>query len=103
MVSRVNMLMGAQTRSTSDLLRDYRETSVASSRGSSDITEPEPDNTGVVAMSTVTGHNMVKTGSLSSLGTRSVVTPVTRAVQIMLQMMINYTSDVIGVDPSLSL
>merc|ERR1712117_922731 len=70
MVSRVNMLMGAQTRSTSDLLRDYRETSVASSRGSSDITEPEHDNTGVVAMSGP-GHNMVKTGSLSSLGTRS--------------------------------
>ena len=36
------------TVSSSDLLRDYRETSVASSRGSSDITEPDPgDNTGL--------------------------------------------------------
>jgi len=68
MVSRVNMLTNAQTRSTSDLVRDYRETSVASSRGSSDITEPDNDNTGVMPIS---GHHMVKTGSLSSLGSRS--------------------------------
>ena len=66
MVSRVNMLT-SQTRSTSDLLRDLRETSVASSRGSSDITEPEPDMTGMVG----TQQQMVKAGSLSSLGTRS--------------------------------
>merc|ERR1711976_1154262 len=46
----------------------YRETSVASSRGSSDITEPDNDNTGVMPIS---GHHMVKTGSLSSLGSRS--------------------------------
>merc|ERR1719270_3326563 len=70
MVARVNMLTGAQTRSTSDLLRDYRETSVASSRGSSDITEPDNDNTGLVATGPG-GHNLVKAGSLSSLGTRS--------------------------------
>ena len=70
MVARVNMLTGAQTRSTSDLLRDYRETSVASSRGSSDITEPDNDNTaGMVAVGPG-GHNLVKAGSLSSLGTR---------------------------------
>ena len=67
MVSRVNMLT-SQTRSTSDLLRDLRETSVASSRGSSDITEPEPDMTGMVGITT---QQMVKAGSLSSLGTRS--------------------------------
>ena len=66
MVSRVNQLT-SQTRSTSDLLRDMRETSVASSRGSSDITEPEPDMTGMVG----TQQQMVKAGSLSSLGTRS--------------------------------
>ena len=66
MVSRVTMLTGGQTRSTSDLLRDMRETSVASSRGSSDITEPEPDLTGMVST-----QQMVKAGSLSSLGTRS--------------------------------
>ena len=66
MVSRVNQLT-SQTRSTSDLLRDMRETSVASSRGSSDITEPEPDLTGMVG----TQHQLVKAGSLSSLGTRS--------------------------------
>ena len=65
MVSRVNMLT-SQTRSTSDLLRDMRETSVASSRGSSDITEPEPDLTGMVGT-----QQLVKAGSLSSLGTRS--------------------------------
>merc|ERR1719412_698343 len=65
MVSRVNQLT-SQTRSTSDLLRDMRETSVASSRGSSDITEPEPDLTGMVAT-----QQLVKAGSLSSLGTRS--------------------------------
>merc|ERR1719412_1352541 len=67
MVSRVNMLT-SQTRSTSDLLRDLRETSVASSRGSSDITEPEPDMTGMVGTQQ---QQMVKAGSLSSLGTRS--------------------------------
>merc|ERR1719189_2110214 len=67
MVSRVNQLT-SQTRSTSDLLRDMRETSVASSRGSSDITEPEPDLTGMVASTT---QPLVKAGSLSSLGTRS--------------------------------
>ena len=65
MVSRVNQLT-SQTRSTSDLLRDMRETSVASSRGSSDITEPEPDLTGMVGTT-----QLVKAGSLSSLGTRS--------------------------------
>ena len=65
MVSRVNQLT-SQTRSTSDLLRDLRETSVASSRGSSDITEPEPDLTGMVGTT-----QLVKAGSLSSLGTRS--------------------------------
>lgn len=70
MVSRVNMLTTGQTRSTSDLLRDMRETSVASSRGSSDITEPEPDMTGMVSM-VGTSHQMVKAGSLSSLGNRS--------------------------------
>ena len=69
MVSRVNMLTGGQTRSTSDLLRDMRETSVASSRGSSDITEPEPDMTGMVGI--VGTQQLVKAGSLSSLGTRS--------------------------------
>ena len=68
MVSRVNMLTSQTTRSTSDLLRDLRETSVASSRGSSDITEPEPDLTGMVASTT---QPLVKAGSLSSLGTRS--------------------------------
>ena len=67
MVSRVNMLT-SQTRSTSDLLRDLRETSVASSRGSSDITEPEPDMTGMVGTQQ---QQMVKAGSVSSLGTRS--------------------------------
>ena len=66
MVSRVNMLTTGQTRSTSDLLRDMRETSVASSRGSSDITEPESDLTGMVGT-----QQLVKAGSLSSLGTRS--------------------------------
>ena len=66
MVSRVNMLTSQTTRSTTDLLRDLRETSVASSRGSSDITEPEPDLTGMVGTT-----QLVKAGSLSSLGTRS--------------------------------
>ena len=70
MVSRVTMLTGAQTRSASDLLRDYRETSVASSRGSSDITEPDNDNTGVIP--SPSSVSLVKTGSLSSLGTRYV-------------------------------
>lgn len=74
MVSRVTMLTGAQTRSASDLLRDYRETSVASSRGSSDITEPDNDNTGVIP-SPSSSVSLVKTGSLSSLGTRYVYTP----------------------------
>ena len=69
MVSRVNMLT-SQTRSTSDLLRDLRETSVASSRGSSDITEPEPDLTGMVG-GLGGAQQLVKAGSLSSLGTRS--------------------------------
>ena len=69
MVSRVNQLT-SQTRSTSDLLRDLRETSVASSRGSSDITEPEPDLTGMVGGLGGT-QQLVKAGSLSSLGTRS--------------------------------
>jgi len=62
------------TVSSSDLLRDYRETSVASSRGSSDITEPDPgDNTGLASIPHERGHSsgLVKAGSLSSLGTRS--------------------------------
>ena len=43
-----------------------RQLSMASSRGSSDITEPEPDLTGMVGTT-----QLVKAGSLSSLGTRS--------------------------------
>merc|ERR1719189_2927354 len=69
MVSRLNMLTSQTTRSTTDLLRDLRETSVASSRGSSDITEPEPDLTGMVGLGG--SQQLVKAGSLSSLGTRS--------------------------------
>ena len=53
--------------SSSDLLRDYRETSVASSRGSSDITEPDADNTGLVGVP----QPLTKAGSVSSLGSRS--------------------------------
>ena len=57
--------------SSSDLLRDYRETSVASSRGSSDITEPDADNTGLVGVSGALPHPLNKAGSVSSLGSRS--------------------------------
>lgn len=58
--------------SSSDLLRDYRETSVASSRGSSDITEPDADNTGLVGVpGGAVPHPLTKAGSVSSLGSRS--------------------------------